>query len=126
MQQFWLFVHVLSVVVAFGSFFSTQSLMRSGSSNGETLAKVATYVQAPALGVILISGILGTYAIERALFQQTWIHIAFTLWMAMAAVMFFLIKALKQGSKAVAGLTGAMHLLLVLALWAMIWKPNFA
>jgi hypothetical protein len=125
MQQFWLFVHVLAAVVAFGSFFSTQSVLRAGTSNGEALAKVATYVQAPALVVLLASGILGTYAIDRDIFQQTWIHIAFTLWMIMAVVMFFLIRGLKAGSRSVAGLTGAMHLLLVVALWAMIWKPDF-
>lgn len=125
MQQLWLFVHVLSAIVAFGTFFSAAMVMRAGDNNGEALAKVATYVQAPALGVLLVSGILTVYAIDRSVFQQTWIHIAFTLWMIMAVVMFFLIRGLKAGSRSVAGLTGAMHLLLAVALWAMIWKPDF-
>lgn len=125
MQQFWLFLHILSAVVAFGAFFSSATVMRSGEGSGEALAKVATYIQSPALLILLVSGILNAYAIDRGLFKLTWVSIAFTVWIAMAVVMFFLIKALRNGTKAVSGLTGGMHILLVIALWAMIWKPDF-
>jgi hypothetical protein len=60
----------------------------------------------------------------REVFKETWISIAFTLWIVMAVVMFFLIKAQRAGTKAVQPLTGVMHVLLVVALWAMIWQPG--
>ena len=125
MQDFWLFLHVLSAIVAFGAFFAGPMVTRSTDGAGAGFAKVTTYIQAPALAVLLATGILQAYAMEpREVFKETWISIAFTLWIVMAVVMFFLIKAQRGGTKAVQPLTGVMHLLLVIALWAMIWQPG--
>lgn len=125
MQDFWLFLHVLSAIVAFGAFFAGPMVTRSTDGAGAGFAKVTTYIQAPALAVLLATGILQAYAMEpREVFKETWISIAFTVWIAMAVVMFFLIRAQRAGTKAVQPLTGVMHLLLVVALWAMIWQPG--
>jgi hypothetical protein len=125
MQDFWLFLHVLSAIVAFGALFAGPTVSRSADGTGVGFAKVATYIQAPALAVLLATGVLQAYAMEpREVFKEAWISIAFTVWIAMAVVMFFLIKALKANTKAVQPLSGAMHLLLVVALWAMIWQPG--
>lgn len=127
MQDLWLFLHVLSVIVAFGAYFASATVTRSvtGDGAGTGFAKVATYIQAPALVLVLVSGIMQAYEMEpREVFKETWISIAFTLWIAMAVVMFFLIKAQRAGTKAVQPLTGVMHVLLVVALWAMIWQPG--
>jgi magnesium-transporting ATPase (P-type) len=125
MQDFWLLLHVLSAFVAFGAFFAGPMVTRSADGAGEGFAKVTTYIQAPALVVLLVTGILQAYAMEpREVFKETWISIAFTLWIVMAVVMFFLVRAQKAGTKAVQPLTGVMHLLLVVALWAMIWQPG--
>ncbi len=125
MQDLWLFLHVLSAIVAFGAFFAGPMVTRSAEGAGTGFAKVATYIQAPALVVLLVSGIMQAYEMEpREVFSEAWISIAFTLWIVMAVVMFFLIKAQRAGTKAVQPLTGVMHLLLVVALWAMIWQPG--
>lgn len=125
MQDFWLLLHVLSAIVAFGAFFAAPMVTRSAEGAGAGFAKVTTYIQAPALVVLLVTGILQAYAMEpREVFKETWISIAFTLWIVMAVVMFFLVRAQKAGSKAVQPLTGVMHLLLVVALWSMIWQPG--
>lgn len=125
MQDFWLLLHVLSAIVAFGAFFAAPMVTRSAEGAGPGFAKVTTYIQAPALVLLLVTGILQAYAMEpREVFKETWISIAFTLWIVMAVVMFFLVRAQKAGTKAVQPLTGVMHLLLVVALWSMIWQPG--
>lgn len=125
MQDLWLFLHVLSAIVAFGGFFAAPMVARSGEGAGQALARVTTFVQAPALVALLATGILEAYTFEpREIFTETWISIAFTLWIVMAVVMFFLVRALRAGSSAASALTGVMHLLLVVALWAMIWQPG--
>lgn len=125
MQDFWLFLHVLSAIVAFGAFFAGPMVTRSAEGAGTGFAKVTTYIQAPALAVLLLTGIMQAYEMRpREVFSEAWISIAFTVWIAMAVVMFFLIKAQSGGTKAVQPLTGVMHLLLIVALWSMIWQPG--
>jgi hypothetical protein len=75
--------------------------------------------------VLIATGIAQAYAMEpREVFKEAWISIAFTVWILMAIVLFLLVRANRSGSKAVQPLSGAMHLLLVVALWAMIWQPG--
>ena len=130
MANFWLLLHVLSAVIAFGAYFAAPMVTRSvagldaDAAANTGFAKVAMYIQAPALLVLLITGILNAYELRPDVFKETWISIAFTLWLIMAAVMFFLIRAQKAGAKSAQALTGVMHLLLIVALWAMIFQPG--
>ena len=123
MIQFWQLLHILSAVIAFGVLFSQPMVARSGTGTSEGFAKVGLYIQAPALVVLIASGIAAMYAIGYS-FADPWVSIAFSVWIVMAIVLFFLVRAHRSGSAAVAPLTGAMHLLLVVALWAMIWQPG--
>ncbi len=130
MANFWLLLHVLSAVIAFGAYFAAPMVTRSvagldaDAAANTGFAKVAMYIQAPALLVLLITGILNAYELRPDVFKETWISIAFTLWLIMAVVMFFLIRAQKAGAKSAQALTGVMHLLLIVALWAMIFQPG--
>jgi carbohydrate-selective porin OprB len=125
MTELWLFLHVLSSIIAFGVFFAAPLVARSAEGANLGLARAVTFVQAPALVALLFTGIMNAYAMEpREVFKETWIHIAFTLWILMAVVMFFIMRTQRSGSKSVQPLTGAMHLLLVVALWAMVWQPG--
>ncbi|KLR60534.1 hypothetical protein IMCC26207_10947 [Actinobacteria bacterium IMCC26207] len=127
MANFWLLLHVLSAIIAFGAFFAAPMVARSADGANTGFAKVAMYIQAPALLVLLITGILNAYSlrlIPADVFKETWISIAFALWLIMAVVMFFLIRAQKAGAKSAQALTGVMHLLLIIALWAMIFQPG--
>jgi len=127
MQQFWLFLHVLAAIMAFGVDFARPMVQRAvgAEAAGKAYSKAATFFQAPALAVLLLSGIMQAYGMEpREVFKETWVSIAFTLWIIMAAVLFFLIRAERSNSSAVAPLSGVMHVLLVIALWAMIWQPG--
>ena len=124
MANFWLLLHVLSAIIAFGAFFAAPMVTRSADGANTGFAKVTMYIQAPALLILLITGILNAYELRPDVFKETWISIAFTLWLIMAGVMFFLIRAQKAGAKSAQALTGVMHLLLVVALWAMIFQPG--
>ncbi|MCX6523870.1 MAG: hypothetical protein NTX58_03755 [Actinobacteria bacterium] len=127
MANFWLLLHVLSAIIAFGAFFAAPMVTRSADGANTGFAKVAMYIQAPALLVLLITGILNAYElrpIPADVFKETWISIAFTLWLIMAVVMFFLIRAQKAGAKSAQALTGVMRLLVIIALWAMIFQPG--
>ena len=130
MANLWLLLHVLSAIIAFGAFFAAPMVTRSvagldaDTAANTGFAKVATYIQAPALLILLITGILNAYELRPDVFKETWISIAFTLWLIMAVVMFFLIRAQKAGAKSAQALTGVMHLLLIVALWAMIFQPG--
>jgi hypothetical protein len=123
MQDLWLFLHVLSAIVAFGVLFAQPMVVRSADGAGDAFAKVGMYVQAPALLILIATGIATMYSIGYS-FADPWVSVAFTVWILMAAVLFFLVRALRTGSSSVQPLTGAMHLLLVVALWAMIWQPG--
>lgn len=123
MANFWQFLHILSAVIAFGVLFAQPMVARMAGPSGEAFAKVGMTIQAPALVVLLGSGIGAMYAIGYS-FADPWVSIAFTVWIAMAVVLFFLVRAQRSGSKAVQPLTGGMHLLLVVALWSMIWQPG--
>jgi hypothetical protein len=123
MQDLWLFLHVLSAIVAFGVLFAQPMLLRGAESNRESFAKVGLYLQAPALVILIATGIASMYAIGHS-FADPWVSIAFTVWILMAVVLFLLVRALRSGSSSVQPLTGAMHLLLIVALWSMIWQPG--
>lgn len=121
----WLFLHILSAILAFGVLFSQPMVARTVDGAGAAFAKIGLYIQSPALVVLIATGIAQAYAMEpREVFKEAWISIAFTVWILMAIVLFLLIRANRSGSKAVQPLSGAMHLLLVVALWAMIWQPG--
>lgn len=130
MANVWLLLHVLSAIVAFGALFAVPMVTRSvAAANAEVgagagFAKVATYIQAPALLILLITGTLNAYELRPDVFKETWISISYTLWLIMAAVLFLLIRALKAGAKSAQALTGVLHLTLVVALWAMIFQPG--
>lgn len=125
MEELWQLLHVLAAVIAFGVLFAQPMISRSGNGElREGFAKVGLYLQAPALVVVIATGIALMYTIGLD-FADPWVSIAFTVWILMAVVLFLLVRAQRSGSKAVQPLTGAMHLLLVVALWSMIWQPGY-
>jgi len=125
MEELWQLLHVLAAVIAFGVLFAQPMIARSGDdATREGFAKVGIYLQAPALVAVNATGIAMMYTIGLD-FADPWVSIAFTVWILMAVVLFLLVRAQRAGSKAVQPLTGAMHLLLVVALWSMIWQPGY-
>jgi hypothetical protein len=128
--KIFLFLHILTAVVAFAP---AVIAVLPGGREGLTgvLDRAGRQVYAPALilaglfGILCIvtSDVAGTRLIE---FSDTWISLAFVVWIAMNGVFHGLVLAgRKQGdeSKVNSG-QQIMTVLLLAMLYLMIWKPG--
>ena len=135
-------LHILTVVVAFaggwtspryGSFAATSDEATRTGISGVTAALTAQ-MHMPAL---VLAGFFGIVLIPLSdgwiEFSQMWISLGFLLWFAMLGVMFGLVipaqRKLVAGEtgdpeKKLAMATGITHLLFLLMLIDMIWKPG--
>ena len=121
-----LLVHVIAAVVAFGGNFVQPMLARSGNVTDEGFAKANLYIQLPAIVVLFVAG-MGMIGMSDEVwkFSQTWVSIAFLVAILAGVLQYLVARAWKAGNaKAVPGLTGGLHVLLVIALYLMIWKPG--
>ncbi|MDA3033041.1 MAG: hypothetical protein O3B90_12080 [Actinomycetota bacterium] len=120
------FVHVLSIVAAFGPLFLYPRLQRAG----ETSAMAALHMKLvfPALILLWVVG-MGMAGVNKfALAEMWWITITITLWVGTVAVSWFLIRpAISDTSdnakKKMSMGIGITHLTLVASLVLMIFKP---
>lgn len=144
LYQIVFLLHILSAIVAFAPAFSwpivNVQLRRRGSSvPSEVAGQVAVndaIVHGPALavagalGVIMIALSDGIYE-----FSQLWVSLAFLVWFALLGVLYGVLvpagrKAAVDGpdspsAKRASMAGGIIHLLLVVMLVVMIWKPGF-
>ena len=139
-----LLLHIVAVLVAFAPAF-VWPVMRvmarkdgGGSMPPEVARQIAPtglLVHAPALVAAGIFGILTVLLSgDTYQFSQTWVSIAFVLWFLMLGVTFLGIlpadrKAAEPsdtpGADARASMfNGMLHLLIILMLIVMIWKPS--
>lgn len=137
------FLHIASVLVAFSAAFVHPELgglarRLPGDAAGllnRTLVGASTRMHLPAL---VLAGLFGSAMIPMSEdiyeFSQTWISLAYLTWFAMLAVWIALILPARrriagdpgdvEAQKKVAMFTGILHLLLVVMLVLMIWKPG--
>jgi uncharacterized membrane protein len=136
-------LHIGAVLVAFAAAFVHPRLgglvkILPGDAGGQlaqTIVNGSTKVHFPAL---VLAGLFGVAMIpmsdEIYEFSQLWISLAFLVWFAMLAILFFLMfpaeRALvgsptdAEAHKKVAMFGGILHLLLLVMLVLMIWKPG--
>lgn len=135
-------LHILAVIVAFAPAFVSPFLSARYQSEdahipsdlATKLARNSVQVHGPAL---VLTGLFGFGLIGLSdnvfKFSQSWISIAMVLWFIMLAVLFGLLipaeKKVGNGDVAaeskVSAFGGMLHLLLLLMLIDMIWKPGF-
>jgi uncharacterized membrane protein len=132
-----LLVHVLLVVVGFAPAWLSPVLVRL-TANGDRAAGEALEVSILrySLGGLAAAGILGfgLAGMSDKVFKmsQTWLSIAIVLWLAQLAMILFFarpaIKAFTAGDASARGrigmATGITHLLLLVMLYLMIFKPG--
>jgi hypothetical protein len=120
------FVHIISVVAAFGPLFLYPRMQRAG----ETSAIAALHMKLvfPALILLWVVG-MGIAGVNKfALAEMWWITITIALWVAAVAVSWFLIKPAigdtsEAATKKLAAGIGVTHLIFALSLILMIFKP---
>ena len=120
------FVHVLSIVAAFGPLFLYPRLQRAG----ETSAMAALHMKLvfPALILLWVVG-MGMAGVNKfALAEMWWITITIALWIGSVAVSWFLIRPAigdtsDDAKKKMSMGIGITHLILVASIVLMIFKP---
>jgi hypothetical protein len=131
-----LLLHVLAVIIAFAPAWLTPIVLRAAGTDRVGADALQIAVLRLSLPFVAVAGILGfgLAGISDKVFKmsQTWLSIAIVLWLVQLAVLFFLarpaFKALSEGDAAARGrvmaATGVTHLILLVMLYLMIWKPG--
>ncbi len=121
-------LHIVSVVVAFGPLFLYPSLRRAGAT--DVVAKMHVRLVLPALVVVWALG-MGMVGMSEDAFEltQTWLSLSIAIWVVLMVTSWFLIRPAltdrgeSAKSKLAAGV-GVNHLLLVVTLYLMLFKPG--
>ena len=132
-----LLIHVLAVIVGFAPLWLTPVMIRLTAAGDKAAADgLEVSILRFSLPGIGLAGILGfgLAGMSEKVFKmsQTWLSIAAVLWVVLLALLFFVarpaIKAFRDGDAAARGrimmVTGISHLILVVMLYLMIFKPG--
>jgi hypothetical protein len=120
-------LHVLAAIVAFGPLFLYPRLQRSGDT--AAIASLHMKLVFPALTVLWVLG-MGMAGIGKYDMAETWwMSGSIAVWLVTMAVSWFLIRpSLRDTSDAarsrMAAGIGVTHLLLVVALYLMVFQPG--
>jgi uncharacterized membrane protein len=122
------YLHVLAVIVAFGPLFTYPSMQRAGAT--QALAKLHIRLALPALTLVWVIG-MGLVGASKDAWKlsETWILLSLIAWVVLMLVSWFLIRPAINDtgetarSRLAAGV-GITHLLLVVVLYLMIFKPG--
>jgi uncharacterized membrane protein len=135
-------LHIFTALVAFAPAFvwpiaRAQARKRGAAVPADLMAQAAVneaVIHGPAVIATGVFGLLMVVTAEGDFyeFSQAWISIAFVVWFAMLGVVYGLL--VPAGRKAAAGdagaeaklpmFTGFLHILLLVMLVVMIWKPG--
>jgi uncharacterized membrane protein len=131
-----LILHIIFVVVAFGGLFMAPMLSRVEGATTPVATGMAKYVQVIALPALVLAGLLGFGLIgmsdKEFAFDQAWVGPAILLWLLEIALL--AVGILPAQKKVAAGdasaakmlpmLTGVSHLILVVTVYLMVFKPG--
>jgi uncharacterized membrane protein len=138
----FLFLHLLSVLVAFAPAFvnpvlATLLRREGGSASGPIAAVQARATQTIYFPAAVATGIFGILMVltsdDVIEFSETWISLAFLVWFGLLAVVWFKIlpaeRELGRGpsetaEKALAQFGGIGHLLIAVMLYLMVFQPG--
>jgi hypothetical protein len=125
--KIFLFLHIFTVIVAFAP--AALSVLPGTADGGlATLERAGRTVYAPAL---ILAGLFGILCIVTSddifEFDQTWISLAFVVWIAMNGVFHAMVLSGQRSGDArkVTNGQAIMTVLLLVMLYLMIWKPGF-
>lgn len=126
--RFFGVLHVLSAIVAFGPLFVFPTLRKAGDT--ARLAKLYLMMSLPALTLTWVFG-MGLVGMSKDTFEmsQAWIVVSLIAWLAAMVVGWFLIRPAitdtsAEADKKFSAGVGVTHLILVLVLFLMVFKPG--
>jgi len=121
-------LHILAVIVAFGPLFFYPTLQKAGA--GATIAKIHLRLSLPALALTWVIG-MGLVGMSKDSIEmsETWIVLALICWVILMVISWFLVRPALTDASAAAqsrlGMAiGITHLLLIVQLYLMIFKPG--
>lgn len=135
-----LLVHLTAVIVAFAPTFVHPFIAARLKKNGQSTVSLASLtsgnyrkIYGPAAFVAGFVG-FGLAGMSEKVYRvrQPWLMVAAVLWMVIVAIMFAVLAPAEakaaagdaSAEKRLSAATGALHLLLAVALFLMIWKPG--
>ena len=125
--KIFLFLHILSVVVAFAP--AVIAVLPGGREGAlGMMERAGRIVYAPALIVAGLFGILCVVTSDEVFeFDQTWISLAFVVWIVMNGVFHAMVLAgQRRGDESrVFNGQATMTVLLLIMVYLMVWKPGF-
>ncbi len=120
------YIHILAVVCAFGPLFFYPRLRKLGDISD--VARLHVRFAMPALVVVWVAG-MGMAGVGKfSLAEMWWITITIVLWLIALVVSWFLIRPAltddsEQATKRFSIGVGITHVILIVSLWLMIFKP---
>ncbi len=120
-------LHILAAIVAFGPLFLYPVLQRAGET--QTIAKLHMWLVMPALVLVWVLGMGMAGVGEYDMASTPWMTVSILVWLVTLAISWFLIRPglVDEGNgarkKMSAGI-GITHLLLIVALFLMVFKPG--
>jgi uncharacterized membrane protein len=132
-----LLLHVLAVIIGFAPAWLTPAMMRlTAAGDREAADQLETSILRYSLPGIAVAGLLGFglagMSDEVFKLSQPWLMASVLLWLILLAVIVFLarpaVKAFRDGDAKARGMvsasTGISHLILLVMLYLMIFKPG--
>jgi hypothetical protein len=120
-------LHILAAIVAFGPLFLYPVLQRAGET--QTIAKLHMWLVFPALVLVwaLGMGLAGVGEYDMA--NTTWMTVSILVWLVTLAISWFLIRPglvddSEGARKKMSAGIGITHILLIVALFLMVFKPG--
>ncbi|HEX7444306.1 MAG TPA: hypothetical protein VF320_10480 [Acidimicrobiales bacterium] len=135
-----LILHILFVVVAFGGLFAAPMLARAQGASTAVASGMVGYLQRIAVPAIILAGLMGFGLIgmskvgDKAKFEfsQSWVGIAMLLWLLEIGLLLGLLIPTErkvaagdaEAAKRLPMFTGLSHLILLVAVGLMVFKPG--
>ncbi|HET8619680.1 MAG TPA: hypothetical protein VFM27_12010 [Acidimicrobiales bacterium] len=129
--KFFLLLHIASVVVAFAPVIvGSVALAPAGGRRRAAVPELGPTGRIVYAGGLILAGLFGILLIVTSddvwEFSDTWISLAFLVWIAMNGVfhaMVFPARRAARSDRAQLGIA-ILNILLIVMLWLMIWKPG--
>ena len=121
-------LHVITAIAAFGPLFVYPRLQRAGQT--ATVAKLHNSLVIPSLVLVWVLG-MGLAGLSDQLIKvaDLWMSLSIVVWIALVAISWFMIKPAltdesERARRLLASGIGMSHLLLVVALYLMVFQPG--